>query len=231
MMKESVAEHIPRPVDEEDVVVHLHRYAESLKTATIDADMHKREMEQIHAEISACPCAHMYRQYKEGIIPNLEMLQRSIDVAIEVIDADSQSLNPDNEHDREDIASLDRTKKVLSSRVSEIQQWIRTYAETVVRFHQLKKLTANDTRDLRKQFERADHSRRRAHDALIETLRVTAHTLADVRDLLDDNDARKAQLVTLGDNILRDRDLVRDWALAADFHTQLQLVRERAAAL
>lgn len=245
---ESSRQQVEQPitaVPEENVVLHLNRYIESLKTRGSAPDTHAQEMEQLHVEISECACFPMYKAYTEGRVPTLSSLQR---VAEKILEETNHVLESDTgaqeSVDAEMVARIQKYQKLLTNRLQEIRVWVHSYVKSVARFHTLRRLSSQVGRDdALERLQKADADRRRTHDSLIEALQTYNAAINNLWEEIREGDEPArftpwqpgnqappgSHTLVFSESVLsEDRKLVRDWALAADFSIQLQKIRELA---
>ncbi len=223
-------EEMPQAVHEEEIIALLSRYTKRMSDdgSEINDDAHAKEMESIHANLSRCPIFPIYVKYKDGKILTLNMLQNSVETAVDIIDNYIKNeLDTKKKFDRHDIESLNKTKKILMGRIHQIRSCVNSYVQSIGTFHNLKTLRCHEGRDFNKQFENADLARRRKHNSLIESLQVFRKALNQVRNLSNEIDVSQNKLIMFSEKVLDNRDLIRDWAIAAYFHEQLQSIRDK----
>lgn len=222
---------------EEKVLAMLHD-----KTSTPGAHADKETLGLFHNEIERCECYPVLSKYTSGEIPTLGTMFRGLPALLTEFGAEI-------ERDRKAGASEEELRPLIlmhgliSGREQQVRSSIHRYVNSVVRFQHLQKISAGGTRDVTKQFVEADHARRRAHDGLIDSLKVYAAQVAQLKtegfDTLKSysfthwnmgDDARRTSESTLvfSPDVVRNREFIRDWALAADFSEQLTLLGDEA---
>ena len=96
--------------------------------------------------------------------------------------------------------------------------------------------------DFKAEFQRIDQVRRIAHDGLIETLSIYTRTINELSEygLLDEvpieqwhhrdrflsEDDSKGKVFVFAPEVLRNRDLVKDWAISAHLSKRLHEIDE-----
>ena len=188
--------------------------------------------ERFHSEIERSYSAELYEKYDTGEIPNLEILELSANSAAEAIAKEIQESKEQGMSDA-DLTEETKIEKLLQGRPKIITSNIRSYIATVMRFQELAKMRTTG-RDLAKQFEQADHQRRRVHNALIESLETFTNIIEDAKTLgllseisvaqwrhSEDLRLQESRVVVFSKQILEDRDYIRDWAIVAEMHERL----------
>lgn len=165
-------------------------------------------------------------QYENGTVPTLESLQEATTAAAQELEAD-----PD---DQEGV----RMAKLLRGQVQSIRLWCRRYVGSVIAFHTLRRkhILLNST-DTKEDFFRADSERRRIHNALLDSLRTctaliqqTAAHAGSATPILWEptmtlpKGTASSTPVAFSANTLEDRDLVKQWAIAADCVEEMKKV-------
>lgn len=178
--------------------------------------------EALHREFETCEAYATYLAYAEGSLPTIENMTHGIEAML------AQA----PQHAKEG-PEAERVCKMLSGRALQIRAASRSYVQSVITFNrQLSgagqfRLSDEERRD---QLIDTDKRRRRLHDALLDTLRVTYRTLMDAVDLGIANkstfgiwekgfDARQlpGTFSIFAPQALDDRNFIRNWAIAADF--------------
>ena len=223
---------------EEAVLAGLHGEAERHGDGS---KCNTETLTKLHGEVERCECFPLLGQYAAGQIPTLERmfvpLKPIIEKARIEISAEVARGIPEN-----DIKDELKLLALLEGREQQVKESIRRYVSSVIRFHNLKRLSAGGTRDMHKQFEDADHARRRAHNSLIESLSVYlagANNAAD-QDLLkrdsfttwhvgtDAREIPQGKVVIFDSDVLKNRDFIRDYAVVADMAEQLRILGDES---
>ncbi len=199
-------------------------------------------LEGLHNNVKHCECFPLLEQYVRGNIPTFERLFANLDLYLDELKEYTDSERAHTGEASEEAKIAESFRKILAGRKIQIRDSVNRYVSSVIRFNQLKLLSADGARELKKQFENADHARRRAHNALIDSLAVyqTAIKNCQLEELGKDRfkhfnfeewtigtDARKIgpeKTVVFSSTTLRNRDFIRDWAIVSDFIEQLRLL-------
>ncbi len=176
----------------------------------------------IHKEFEACEAYETYLAYNEGSIPTIESIAEGIESAL--LQAPQQA---------KEGPEAERITKMLSGRAMQIRAASRSYVQSVIAFNRQLSGAGQfrfSEEEKRNRLVDADKRRRRLHDSLLDTLRVTHKTLMDAVDIgiLRENsfgvwargfDARQlpGSFTVFAPKAIDDRDLIRNWAIAADF--------------
>ncbi len=231
------AEQVPEsfvPTEAEETVLHaLHA----------ETDKHHREggvppkaetLGILHNNIAKTESFPLFREYVAGITPSPERMLRPLKSHIDVAKAALET-------DGSDEQAM-QTLNLLSGREAQIRSSIGLYVRSVIRFKELQRISAGGVRDVTKQFSDADHARRRAHNNLIDSLRVYRDTLqkAVSEGLLPGDccaewsmgaDARAIGAdkgIMFSNIVLQNREFIRDWAIVADFAEQFAALGDDA---
>lgn len=213
--------------NEEAVLAKLHETNEKHKSG---AHSHE-ELEVFHKDIEHCECYPVFQQYLSGEIPTLDRMFGQTAAFLETY---KKGLDA-QEHDKDAHSAY----SLLVGRESQIRSSVQRYVQSVIRFNRLRKLSLDGARDLSKQFQDADHSRRRAHNELITSLQLYAQlvTKAEEAGYHDSKtefpyvfwdiaeDARNIspnKTVLFNAQVMQNRDFIKEWAIAADFAEQLE---------
>ena len=193
---------------EDQVLDLLHQCTDGNPTKTCGPEL----KESIHQEFETCEAYATYLAYSEGSIPTIETIAEGIENAL--LQAPQHT---------KDGPEAERITKMLSGR----------YVQSVITFNRQLSGAGQfrfSEEEKRNRLVDADKRRRRLHDSLLDTLRVTHKTLMDAVDLgiLKENsfgvwapgfDAQQlpGSFSIFAPKAIDDRDLIRNWAIAADF--------------
>ena len=219
---------------EDSIVAEMHSCLECLR----NGDAVPKSTEELHFEIEHTQSAPIFGQYETHAIPQLTTLEHS---ALFAADAIAREIEM---HKKEGVSEADleeesKIEKILRGRSKAIGSGIRSYIRTILRFQQLARLR-HGGRDVLKQFEETDHQRRRAHNALIESLTAFTKAIEEAKeiDLLKDipvvewqpgtqlPDGIENQIVVFSHRVLSDRNYIRDWAIVAELYERLKEIEQ-----
>ena len=233
------AEKIPSPevipLDETEVVANLHISHSKVLSGEMLAN--EKLLTDIREDLGRLECYPMYREYTAERVPTFGILRESANRAVKNIEqllAADKASGVDTENTSEEL----KIQKLLAGRADSIKRSVNDYIQTIIRFHNLRRLSHGGSRDVTEQFVKADESRRRAHENLLKSLNIftTAAKQAEEAGLLaagntvewmPDMDAkslieRPEAVVVFSESTLKNRDYIKDWAIAADFDLQLR---------
>ena len=210
-LKPKGAEAVPSNLPEDQVLHRLHQCTNG------ERDCSSKEAETIHNDFAKCESFAMYEAYRSGTVPTLHQFENTINAAL--------ARAP---HDIQDDPEAKKVIHLMQGRPRAIAGNVRSYARTVLRFVQMKQSGA-EFRDP-EAFVTVDRDRRRAHDNLLKSLSDMHALIAQARDWDICSDANiytwfpgntekiPADRIPLFSKQATDnRDLIRNWALAADF--------------
>lgn len=228
------------PAAEQDILDLLHKKTE----APHNKQAPDETMGKLHHDIERCGCYPIFKQYASGEIPTLDRMFQTIKPLVVEMDQEIQNERARVAKGENDFVlnHLEKCRGLLLGRESQIRGGIQRYVNSVIRFNRLRKSSAGGARDLTKQFEEADHARRRAHNDLIASLKTYVDVIENLweestGDELFKNfkfvswkigeDARESDPVgdrniVIDKSALKNREFIRDWAIVADFHEQLK---------
>lgn len=223
-------------MDETEVVANLHTNHDKVINGEMPAS--EKLLVEIRNDLSKLECYPMYRDYVKGVVPTLAMLSESADRAVKVIDTLLEKDRAGGLSDK-DLAEETASRNLIAGRPNSIRRSIDAYVRSIIRFHTLRRLSHGGSRDMQEQFVKADGERQRAHDSLLQSLRVfTTNVLkaehegmlpkGTVAQWVQGSEAKKlsenAQTIVVfsEQTLANERDFIKDWAIAADFDTQLQ---------
>ncbi len=213
-------EKVPRVVSEDRILDQLHRCTDGDATCT------EEDASMMHADFEKCEAGALYKAYAERQIPTLVHLETAIAEAIESI---PEELKNDE--------SAKKLTLLLQGRGRLIRGFVRSYVQTVIKFVRLSKTTAS-MRDP-EIFVKIDHERRRRHEVLLKSLSDLSAMLREAEDIglidkgaytewspADTNTMPQSKIPAFSAAAVANRDLIRDWALAADFAEQFEKLHE-----
>lgn len=219
-------EEAPHYEPEENVLQALH-HAVALKSSGEQAP----ETAILHERVDHCSCAPLLWKYVNGEIPSLERMFLTLSPLAEKIVSELGKESGDTQEEKK-VASI------LAGREKAVRDCISAYVHSVMRFQQLQDASLLGSRDIKELFVAADKARRRAHDALIATLKMYTRTLQEAvsigliaqKEFAEwsfGEDARtiapeKAAIFSL--STLDNREFIREWAVVADFQVQLKIL-------
>ena len=229
------------PPNEEGVLFSLHDKTEHQKTNP--SQIEKETLNKLHSDVEHCECYPLFEKYVSGEIPTLERMFSNVGPFLQDLskEIDKESARVTQGGADEVLQETQTMRGLLEGREQQLHSSIQRYVRTVIRFKHLARLSADGTRDVKKQYVEADQNRRRAHDALLDTLSVYGTLVHKAmedgysRDFESfpfvfwghETDARTIgakKAVIFSPETLRNRDFVRDWAIAADFVEQLKIL-------
>lgn len=216
-------ENMPRPVNEEDLVGRFCNFLQTLNIGNKEFGFYRTELKMIQKDLTKCPVFPIYRQYKEGKIPNMDMLQNVVDVSLSILDKYKKE---DKNISSQDSESIENIKKLLQGRILTLNSFINSYVRSVYDFYVIKKRRQSSGESFAKEFAKADERRRKNHNALMDSLNTFNKLLGSVRRF-GEGDDDLSKIIFFNDLTLKNRDLIRDWAVAAYLHKHLQKAEEK----
>ncbi len=237
---ENVEGNAPMPTrTEQNVLAILHEKTDGRQPGSPKPD--EETLSVLHGDIEGCESYPLLQKYVSGELPTLKKMFDALKPFLSEFykEIENERIRVSQGSSDAILKTIERIYGLLSGREQQVRAAIQRYVNSVVRFRHLEKLSAGGGRDLTEQFVKADHARRRAHDSLIESFKVHG---AQVRALLNEgfgdeslpfvqwnssDDARKfgvGKCVYFSEEVLRNRDFIRDWAIVADFAEQLELL-------
>lgn len=181
---------------------------------------------RLHENLDELNSAEMIHKYEDGTVPTYDSLSRAAETAIAALLAD------------QDDPEAARLAKLIEGQVQSIRTWCRRYVGTVIRFHRAKstffKMDGDEVRDA---LATSDAERRRVHDSLLSSLATFNELLSEAQAIEHfpkplawrpgfDLPAGVAHThaAILAPEAIADRNLIKDWAIAADCIDQLKAV-------
>ena len=217
---------------ETHVLYELHQQNQRCSRSGENCDV--KTLDTLHKNIAHCECYPLFSDFVSGKIPSVERMMQSVMPALEKAKKELETeVQKDGDKDSKNLLAM---VTLLAGRQEQIKSSVRHYVQSVIRFRELERIALGGIRDVTKQFEQADHARRRAHDNLIKSVEIyssTMHTVA-FEDLIPNTlvaewslgeDARSIspdKAIVFSAVVLRNRDFIRDWAIAFDFAEQLK---------
>jgi hypothetical protein len=168
-------------------------------------------------------------QYDEGRVPTFDSMTRAAEMVskalIETGDAEAVAIG-----------------KLVSGSVNSIKRWSRKYVVAILKFRRSKLAHARmNDEERRASLEQSDADRRRIHNSLLESLSALTMMAEKGREYADYPEQIKEWSPTdefprgaadkpliFSAAALRDRDLIRDWAIVADRVEEITKVLEAA---
>lgn len=195
----------------EDVILdNLHKCTEGRRTCT------KEEAETMHSEFERCEAGTIFHSYTESKIPTLSQFEEQMELI----------LQKTGQPAADDVEGL-RIYNLLRGRVNHLRKSVKDYVETVVRFVRISGPMKLRDPEI---FIKIDHDRRKRHDGLLNTLSGLLKLindadrigLADKSDFYywhpgSDEQIPSNKIPVFSEAAIENRNLIRDWALAADF--------------
>lgn len=223
----------------EDVVVALDEAY--LQTRECHRNHHIQDpynLEVLHDRICHTELKGLFESYEEHKILTTADLQQSITLVIEKLNEVSQEELPPDER-----TFLDQKRALIEHRGKEIDLAARRYVKTISKFfHIAKQKIRMSPEEFKPEFQRVDQLRRAAHDGLITTLTIYTKTINDLyeygflddviieqwhtRDRFVSEEDVKGKVFTFAPEVLRNRELVKDWAISAHLASQLREIEE-----
>lgn len=181
---------------------------------------------RLHENLDELNSAEMIHQYEDGVVPTLDSLTRAAEAAITALNADT------------DDAEAARLAKLIEGQVRGIRRWCRNYVGTIIRFHRAKSAFFRKEGDeVQDALVSSDHERRRVHNSLLAALTTFNGLLEQAQDIdhfqkpsawqpgisLPQGTAHTSAVI-FSPEAIADRDLIKDWAIAADCVEQIRTV-------
>ncbi len=236
----------------EDAVALLHRHHDGITHGSESPD--EQFLAELRADVSRLEFYPMYQEYLADRVPTIPMLEESMKRAVASLDALLAGWKSHGVV-AEEMAEETKMRNLLSGRLAAIRGDIFDYIHTMIRFHNIKRKW-KDPRfegdpDVQEQFEKIDADRRRAHESLLLALSIMTSTVlkAAEEDLLEGHTIvewtpgmpagplvkNPSAIVVFSPAFFgsrdqtqakRNRDYLRDWAIAADFDEQFREIAE-----
>ncbi len=203
------------PLAEDKILHRLHQCTNP------GANCSPEDEEELQKDLERCEVFEMYNAYIESRVPTLPLLGKNITDLIERIPNKLRN-------DPETISIVN----YLKGRHASIGHDLRAYVTLVIRFVTLEQSTLR-FRDYEKyidQIKKVDADRRRMHDNLLASLDMLRQKMEEVYDLglCEKNDfyvwspgeTREIPINAVpvfASTAIANRDLIKNWALAADF--------------
>jgi len=215
-----------RPTETEAVLADFRKSCALDEGHVYNAEERDAITHTLHDKLEQLNAAEMLHMYEAGTAPTLDSMNRAAEVAIDAL-----------REDPEDVEAVTHAK-LIQGQAAQMHRWSRRYVETVVKFHTSRTAyaRANDA-ELRDMLVRADTERRRVHEALMASLTTFNNFLLKAQDLVTfpapiawkpgmslAPGTSQEQAVVFSTDVIRDRQLMRDWAIVADAVEQLRIV-------
>jgi hypothetical protein len=215
----------------EDVVVALD---EALQHCRANPDDMTCDCTELHSRICHTEIQRLFEHYERHEILTYEDIEESISLVLEKL---SRELQDDNDE------TIQNGFQLLKERAREIKLATRRYVQTISKFFHIKKQQFRmEPQDFKDEFQKIDQIRRNAHNGLIEMLTVYSKTINELKRygalegldieewhisdrFIEPSDTEGKVFVFAGD-FLRNRDLVKDWAISAHMHEKLEQITE-----
>jgi uncharacterized ubiquitin-like protein YukD len=220
----------------EDVTVALDEAFQNCRVNPSDGTC---DCSMLHSRICHTEIGLLFESYENHQILTVADIKKSIDLVLESLSLEITEVNDGSEE------SVFVTEKaaLLKNRGDEIDRATRRYVQTVSKFFHIKKQQFRlDVEDFKAKFQEIDTLRRIAHNGLIETLTIYTKTihelqeyglLADLeitqwhsRDRFQDDSDTEGKVFIFAPEVLKNRDLVKDWAISAHMYNRLHEIEE-----
>ncbi len=214
----------------EDVVVALDR---ALQHCRAHPDDMSCDCSVLHARICHTEIQNLFEHYERHEILTYDDIQSSLEIVL-------QKLTTELEADPED-EEMRKGFQILKERAREIRFATRRYVQTIAKFHHIKEQQFRmDPNEFVAEFQNIDQIRRNAHNGLIDTLTIYTKTINELQrygaldgleivewhitDRFADDSETDGKIHVFSGDVLRNRDLVKDWAISAHMHEKLQQI-------
>lgn len=220
---------------EENVLHDLHEKAAAHGKGETAVD--PQSLQKLHNDMESCECYPLFQKYVSGELPTLKTMFSNLDPLLDEMSKDVAAGSSGGELDEHE-KKIQQMQRLIAGREKQVRDSITRYVNSIVRYKHLAKLSAGGTRDMTKQFVDADQARRRAHNNLLDSLSVYAQQIKlTKREGYDSFEKFPFEFWEIGENanefgadktpvfseqVIKNRDFVRDWAIAADFAEQLE---------
>lgn len=226
-------ESIQTPTEQvEDVVAAVD---DALQHCRLHPDDASCDCGALHARICHTEIQKIFEDYEQHKVLTLNDLEKSIEVVLRQVASEL-------EEDPEDQYILER-QSLLKSRAREIDQATRRYVRTISKFFHIKKQQLRlDKDDFIAKFQEIDQVRRTAHNGLIETLTIYTRTVSELErygaldgleviqwnigDASLENEIAGGAVAIFSPAVLKNRDLVKDWAVSAHLSKRLHQLED-----
>lgn len=213
----------------EDVILEkLHRCTDG------DDDCTPHDAEIIHKDFETCESYVLYDAYTHNRIPTFARMEEGMARLLANI--------PEN---LKDDPEAKRIAQLLKGRVLAIRGFVRSYVESILKFIRSKQSLAaqfhrnKDEYSEREEAMKSDHERRRRHESLLRTLSETSKLVEEACDYGiceksafyqwlpgETNTLPEDVIPVFSSTAIANRDLIKNWALAADFAEHYRKLKE-----
>ncbi len=220
----------------EDVVVH----ARDLKRLCIeDPNAAGCSPELLNKEIDSSEVSGTFKNYEAHKIVTLDDISDSVAVVRAHLEEELSHLHAEDE----EVKFISERLNLIKTRDQTLQEAVRRYVGTLSLFFNIKKQRIHlEREDFEYKMEDIDKRRRSAHNSLIETLVVYSRIINELKEygLLDGftieawgpgvditrslSAGSDKSVVIFSDSSLKDRDLIKDWAVSAYLHDSLMVL-------
>lgn len=216
----------------EDVVVALDQ---ALQHCRANPDDMSCDCSVLHSRICHTEIQHLFEHYEKHEVLTYDDIERSLEIVLHQISSELK-------HDADD-EFLNKSFQILKERAKEIKHAARRYVQSIAKFHFIKRQQLRmEPHEFKEEFEKIDQLRRNAHNGLIETLTIYTKTINELRrdgvldnveviewhtaDRFDEDTEVEGKVFVFAGDVLRNRDLVKDWAISAHMFEKLKQIEE-----
>lgn len=213
---------------EDNVLFHLHRCVTPEGNVLCDAET----LSHIRDEFAHCEAFAMYEAYVAGSVPTLPRMRKAVEALKLSVDQDEKSSD-------EDKKAVDQLWKLVGG---SLPGAVNRYVQSVVMFaEQAPRFPMMETHE-RKEFAiKVDGERRRRHDALLQVIAEIDKNVGFIADELGvpgieifkrwqvgiQADLSETDCLVFNGEAIdpknsHHRDLIKNWAIAADFDKYFQ---------
>lgn len=226
--KKETSLEIQDPTGSDEALHRLH--AEATRARVAKEAPSKANLDVLHSKTEHCASFPLLTKYVDGELPSIERMFFGIKEKAEAAKARVAEDIQNHGEDAESKKTLE-SLNLLIGRERQIHESIKRYVHSVIRFEELRRLSAGGTRDLTEQFVDSDNSRRKAHNNLLDSLALYNNLISKLtnegilgQDTVTSwsmgqdarmNDPNRA--VVFSNSVLANRDFVRQWAQVVDF--------------
>ena len=216
----------------EDVVIALD---EAFQYCRANPDDFSCDCSALHSRICHTEVQRLFQHYEKHEVLTHDDIEKSINAVLRKLETEMSDA-PEDEF-------ISRRFQLLKERPREIKLATRRYVQTISKFFHIKKQQFRlDPVDFKAEFEKIDRIRRNAHDGLIETLTIYTRTINElyrygaldgleikewhVTDRFGSDLPPEDTILVFAGDVLRNRDLVKDWAVSAHLNEKLSQIEE-----
>lgn len=216
----------------EDVVVALN---DALQHCKANPDDMSCDCDALHSRICHTEVKLLFEHYEKHEVLTHSDIEQSINLVLAKLE---EELKDDPED--EEIAS---GHQLLKERAREIKSATNRYIRTISKFFHIRKQQFRMTPDeFKDEFQKIDQIRRTAHNGLIETLTIYTKTVNGLKrygaldgleieewrvtDRFSDPADTEGKVLVFSAEVLKNRDLVKDWAVSAFMNEKLLQLEE-----